>query len=112
MTNDLKDNFDEWYDVSNTSDIESIKFIRSLNLDILIDLAGYTYKNRVSVIRARCAPKQILWLGYNNSLGVKNIDYIIADPNLVKKEEYNLYKEKIIFMPKIWNALSKTNKFT
>ena len=106
MTNDLKDNFDQWYDVSNISDIESIKLIRSLNLDILIDLSGYTYKNRVSVIRARCAPKQILWLGYNNSLGVKNIDYIIADPNLVKKEEYNLYKEKIIFMPKIWNALS------
>lgn len=107
MTNDLKDNFDQWYDVSNTSDIESVKLIRSLNLDILIDLAGHTYKNRVSVIRARCAPKQILWLGYNNSLGVENIDYIIADPNLVKKEEYKLYKEKIIFMPKIWNALSK-----
>ena len=107
MTNDLKDNFDQWYDVSNTSDIESIKLIRSLNLDILIDLAGHTYKNRVSVIRARCAPKQILWLGYNNSLGVKNIDYMIADPNLVKKEEYKLYKEKIIFMPKIWNALSQ-----
>ena len=107
MTNDLKDNFDQWHDVSNTSDIESIKLIRSLNLDILIDLAGHTYKNRVSVIRARCAPKQILWLGYNNSLGVKNIDYMIADPNLVKKEEYKLYKEKIIFMPKIWNALSQ-----
>ena len=60
------------------------------------------------MIRAGCAPKQILWLGYNNSLGVKNIDYILsADPNLIKKEEYKLYKEKIIFMPKIWNALSK-----
>ena len=105
MTIDLKNNFDEWYDVNNISDIESVKLIRSLNLDILIDLSGYTYKNRVSVMRARCAPKQVLWLGYNNSLGVKNIDYIIADPNLVKKEEYNLYKEKIIFMPKIWNAL-------
>ena len=107
MTIDLKNNFDEWYDVNNISDIESVKLIRSLNLDILIDLSGYTYKNRVSVMRARCAPKQVLWLGYNNSLGVKNIDYIIADPNLVKKEEYNLYKEKIIFMPKIWNALPK-----
>ena len=107
MTNDLKDNFNEWYDVNNMSDIESIKLIRSLNLDILIDLSGHTYKNRVSVMRARCAPKQILWLGYNNSLGVENIDYIIADPNLVKKEEYNLYKEKIVFMPKIWNALPK-----
>ena len=107
MTNDLKDNFDKWHDVNNISDIETIKLIRSLNLDILIDLAGLTYKNRVSVIRARCAPKQILWLGYNNSLGVENIDYLIADPNLVKKEEYKFYKEKIIFMPKIWNALPK-----
>ena len=40
---------------------------------------------------------------------VKNIDYLITDPNLIKKEEHNLYTEKILYMPNIWNALSKPN---
>ena len=46
------------------------------------------------------------WCGYNNSLGIKNMDYIISDKNLIKDVE-KFYKEKIIFLPKIWNAMSK-----
>ena len=107
MTKEFKNNFDGWYDISQIDDIELVKLIRSLNLDIIIDLSGFTYKNRVRVIRARCAPKQLLWLGYNNSLGIKNMDYIVADPNLIKKNEYDHYREKIILMPKIWNSLPK-----
>ena len=84
-----------------------IKFIRSLNLDILIDLSGHTYKNRINALKERCAVTQISWLGYCNSLGVKNIDYLIADPHLIKKNEENLYTEKVLYMPNIWNALSK-----
>ena len=38
---------------------------------------------------------------------IKNMDYLIADKNLIKKGEEKLYKEKIIYMPKIWNAMSK-----
>ena len=58
-------------------------------------------------MKNRCAPIQISWLGYNNSTGIKNIDYLIADKNLIKENEENLYSEKILFLPKIWNALSK-----
>ena len=105
MTRDLKENFNEWHDVFQIDDKKLVQFIRSMNLDVLIDLNGYTYKNRINVLRARCAPIQISWLGYCNSLGVKNIDYLITDPNLIKKGEEDLYSEKIIFMPKIWNAL-------
>ena len=107
MTRDLKVSFNEWHDVFQIDDKKLVQFIRSLDLDILIDLNGYTYKNRINILKARCAPIQVLWLGYCNSLGIKNIDYLISDPNLIKKGEEDLYSEKIIFMPKIWNALSK-----
>ena len=49
---------------------------------------------------------QIGWLGYNNTLCAKNLDYYIFDKNLVKENELKLYKEKILFLPNIWNALS------
>ena len=58
----------------------------------------------------RCAKIQIVWLGYNNSLCLKNVDYLIADKNLIKSNEHHLYKEKILYMPKIWNALSVPEK--
>ena len=38
--------------------------------------------------------------------GIKNMDYLIADHNLIKKEEENLYSEKVLFLPKIWNAMT------
>ena len=46
------------------------------------------------------------WLGYNNTLGTKNLDYLISDLNLIKKDETKLYFEKILYLPKIWNAMS------
>ena len=107
MTATIQNIADHWYDVSDKSDIEIVSLIKSLNINILIDLNGLTAGNKINVIKNRCAPIQISWLGYNNSTGIKNIDYLIADKNLIKKNEENLYSEKILFLPKIWNSLSK-----
>ena len=102
----LKKLADNWYDIEDYSDNSLTTFLRSLNLDFLIDLSGYTHGNRFEVLARRCAKSQIEWLGYNNSLCLKNLDYLIADPNLIFKNEEYLYSEKILFLPNIWNALS------
>ena len=105
LTSDLKKLSDKWYDVEHYSDNDLVTLLRSLNLDILIDLSGLTSGNRYEVLAQRCAKIQIEWLGYNNSLCLKNVDYLISDKNLIKPDEVNMYKEKILFLPKIWNAL-------
>mgnify|MGYP003690053483 CR=1 FL=1 len=107
ITKFYQSNFDEWYNIIHYNDEQLLDFVRSLDLDILIDLNGFTFGNRLNIFAARSAKKQVAWCGYNNSLGIKNMDYIIADKNLIKQNEENLYKEKIIYMPKIWNAMSK-----
>ena len=107
MTNELKLFFDEWYDIKKMSDSELVNLARSQNIDILIDLAGFTFGNRIQALRTRCSPIQISWLGYCNTLGIKNMDYIIVDLNLIKKEEQSLYSEKILYLPKIWSVMSK-----
>ena len=107
LTNQLRKKFDNWEDISGLSDEQFIQLCVTKDIDILIDLAGFTNNNRINAFRARCAPIQILWLGYCNSLGIKNMDYIVADKNLIKENEKNLYSEKIIYMPEIWNVLSK-----
>ena len=107
ITKFYQNQFDDWYDIIDYNDEKLVDFVRSLNLDILIDLNGFTFGNRLNIFAARSAKRQIGWCGYNNSLGIKNMDYLIADKNLIKKDEEKYYKEKIIYMPKIWNAMSK-----
>ena len=105
-TENLKNLSNNWYDVEHYTDGELVKLLRSLNIDVLFDLSGFTQGNRFEILARRCAKLQIVWLGYNNSLGIENSDYIISDKNLIKEDEYSKYKEKILFMPSIWNALS------
>lgn len=102
----FKKNSSQWYDVFDLDDEFLTKKIRKLNIDILIDLNGFFDGNRFEIFVNRCAKFQIVWLGYNNSLGINNIDYIIADPNLVKKGEEHLYSERILLFNKIWNSMS------
>ena len=109
ITKEFKKIFDNWFDTINLSDSELIDVIRDENIDILIDLSGFTFGNRINIFAARCAPTQICWLGYNNSVGIDNMDYLITDHNLIFKNEEKLYSEKIIYMPKIWNCMGKPN---
>jgi len=104
---ELKNRFNHWIDIFHLNDQETRNIIINNQTDILIDLAGFTLGNRINLFQKRSAPVQVLWLGYCNSLGIKNMDYIIADKNLIKEKEKNFYTEKILYMPKIWNALSK-----
>ena len=104
---ELKNRFNHWIDIFHLNDQETRNIIINNQTDILIDLAGFTLGNRINLFQKRSAPVQVLWLGYCNSLGIKNMDYIIADKNLIKEKEKDFYTEKILYMPKIWNALSK-----
>ena len=103
---DLKIYFDKWINIQNLNDIEAINIIRKNNINIMIDLMGLSSLNRLSLFKNRLAPIQILWLGYNNTSGLSQMDYLIADPNLIKKNEVKFYSEKILFLPNIWNCHS------
>ena len=106
LTKELKKSFEKWYDVFNYNDQDLIEFIRKKKINILIDLNGFTLGNRLKIFANRVAPIQILWLGYCNSISLKNMDYMISDENCIKDNEYHNYTEKIISLPKIWNSMS------
>jgi len=108
-TNQLQNYVDETFNIIDLDDISAINKIRKLNLDFIFDLMGMTSTNRLTLFKNRIARKQILWLGYCNTTGIKNMDYIFADKNLIYPNEANLYSEKIIYLPKIWNCHSGLN---
>ena len=109
ITDELKLLTKNWININSLSDSEATNLLRSFELDILIDLCGFFRGNRFQVISNRAAKIQACWLGYNNTTGIKNMDYLIADHNLIKKEEEKLYSEKVLFLPKIWNAMTPSD---
>ena len=94
-----------WKNILSFSDEEVFNLIKSDNLNILVDLSGYTDGNRLPVLIAKPAPIQISWCGYLQSLGIPEIDYIISDPHCIPQDLNHLYLEKILKLPNIWSQL-------
>ena len=90
----------EWRNIVGATDKEIADHIRLDNVDILIDLSGYTGHNRVEVLSHRAAPIQIFgWLGYPGTSGLPCADYMIGDRYQTPAEHDVYFTEKIIRMP-------------
>lgn len=70
---------DHWVDCHDLDDDELATRIRRDGIDILVDLAGYTDRNRLLVVGRKPAPVQIAYLGYPASTGIRTLDYRISD---------------------------------
>ena len=92
--------------INDLNDTEAINLVRNDEIDIAFDLMGATSSHRETLFKNKIAPTQINWIGYCNTMGLKENNYIIADPHLINKNEEHFYSEKIIYMPQIWNCHS------
>ncbi|PHX88716.1 MAG: hypothetical protein CK535_05490 [Pelagibacteraceae bacterium] len=90
---------DNFLDLKNYSTDKIVSLVRGRNLDIGIDLMGYTEHHRMSIFQERIAPIQINYLGYPGSIGKKFMDYIVADKILIPNNHHKYYLEKIIYLP-------------
>ena len=109
LTYELKDFFSQWHQVKSMSDLELINLIRQDKINLLIDLSGHSAKSRLPIFINKPAPLQITWAGYLDTTGLKEIDYIIADPFVVDKNQESLFVEKVWRLPDIWNSFSQPN---
>ena len=99
MRNRLLRSFDKWFEVGSLTDSQTIELARSHELDIAIDLKGYTDGARTAIFAARVAPVQIAYLGYPGTMDAPFMDFCIADQTIVNEElELNM-GEKVLFMP-------------
>lgn len=95
---------DRFEDISTASIAQSVRMMRAANLDIVVDLAGYTAHARPEVLALRVAPVQVNYLGYPGSMGASFMDYILVDPVLVREGDEQYYSEKIIRLPDCYQA--------
>jgi predicted O-linked N-acetylglucosamine transferase (SPINDLY family) len=90
---------DAFTDVSRLDDAGVAAALRASEIDIAVDLNGFTTHCRPGVFARRCAPVQINYLGYPGAMGAVAADYILADHTVIPAEESVCYDEKIIRLP-------------
>ena len=95
----IKNLFDHYHEVFHYSDRAIANLSRELEIDIAIDLKGYTEGSRPAIFAEKAAPVQINFLGFPGSMGADFIDYIVADPYTITKENREYFSENIIYMP-------------
>jgi protein O-GlcNAc transferase len=95
----LEKSFDRFVDVAGSSSLQIAQRIREMEVDILIDLAGYTADGRPDIFAFRPAPVQATYLGYPGTLGSDYYDYIIADRHVIPPEHQAFYAEKVAYLP-------------
>jgi protein O-GlcNAc transferase len=90
---------DQFRDVWGWTPRQIAEQIQQDQIDILIDLAGYTDYSCPEVFALRPAPIQINYLGYPGTLGANYIDYIIVDRVIAPPEVAAYFTEQCLYLP-------------
>nr|AAR38498.1 TPR repeat protein [uncultured marine bacterium 583] len=91
--------FDQFVDVRLKSDREISLLARKMEIDIAVNLGGYTQDSRTGIFAMSAAPIQVSYLGYPGTMAADYMDYLIADHTLIPEEKQHHYSEKIVYMP-------------
>lgn len=106
ITARLKPHFSAWTPIANFNDEAAARQIQADGIQVLIDLAGHTTHNRLSMFAWKPAPVQVNWLGFLASTGVSAIDYLLADPISVLQSHQNHFTEAIYYLPDTVNCMT------
>lgn len=90
---------DTCLDARDRSDLEIATWLRAQQIDIAVDLKGYTAFARPGIFALRPAPIQVSYLGYPGTMAAPFIDYLVADSFVVPEADQRYYTEKIAYLP-------------
>ncbi|MCA9176716.1 MAG: tetratricopeptide repeat protein [Planctomycetales bacterium] len=79
-TESFRQRADQWTNTCGMSNEELASQVQAQGIDILVDVAGHTGRNRLAVMNWRPAPVQMSFLGYPNTTGLESVDYYVTDP--------------------------------
>ena len=85
--------------IRDLDDVGAVNLIRENEIDILVNLNGYSGRARPGVFALRAAPVQVNYLGFPGTLGAPYIDYIIADAMVLPPDHQGFYDEKVVYLP-------------
>jgi len=91
--------FERFEETRALSDAEIAAFMHRSEVDIAVDLMGFTGECRSGIFALRPAPVQVNYLGFPSTMGARHLDYIIADKTVIQEGEQVHCSEKVVFLP-------------
>lgn len=91
--------FDRFVDVRSRGDEETARLLHEMEVDVAIDLKGYTTGARPEILSYRPAPVQVSYLGFPGTMAAPFIDYIVADRWVLPAEDRLHYTEQVVYLP-------------
>jgi predicted O-linked N-acetylglucosamine transferase (SPINDLY family) len=91
--------FDHYLDCFGKHSLEIATLMRAMEVDIVIDLSGYTAGSRLDILSHRPAPVQIGYLGFPGTLALPFVDYILADRYTIPESLQSAYAERVLYLP-------------
>ncbi|HEU4391139.1 MAG TPA: tetratricopeptide repeat protein [Blastocatellia bacterium] len=90
---------DRFHDITGLSNRAAAELIESCELDLLVDLNGYSKIDRLAVVALKPAPIVIGWFNLYATSGMACYDYLIGDDQVIPSDEEAFYVEKILRVP-------------
>jgi len=87
VTERLRAHCDQWHDLRWGDDLACARAIADLQVDVLVDLAGYSSDQRLRLLTAQPAPLQLSYLGYPASTYLQYVQGWIGDPVLFGSQQ-------------------------
>lgn len=105
---EINETCDRLVDLTGLDVINAAKTIRDLDIDILVDVQGYTGMGRSNIPALRPAPVQILYQGFCGTTGGDWTDYVIVDQSVVPPASRKFYTEALVYMPTCFMVTNNT----
>lgn len=83
----IKAQVDGWCNVSGMEARSGAKAVYDREIDILVELAGHSRDNGMSIMAYKPAPVQVCGIGYFATTGLKTMDYFLSDSYLTGRAE-------------------------
>jgi predicted O-linked N-acetylglucosamine transferase (SPINDLY family) len=89
-----------WHVVEGLELAETVRAVRALDLDVLIELSGYGDRGLLAACAHRLAPVQVKWVGMqNHSTGLPEMDWFLTDRWETPPGAEALYTERLLRLP-------------
>lgn len=90
---------DRIFEIRNLEPSRVAEVIAAEQVDVLIDLNGYSDPRRLELMMLHPAPVVVGWFNMYATTALPCFDYLIGDEHVVKPEEEQYYSERILRVP-------------